>query len=162
MNNSFQRIGLERWPLSGVKVVRGKSQLPSKTADFWIKAFVRHPLQKTTATAANVSAAAAAASVPAPAPAAAAAAAASQVDPEKAKQLTQAVAEQVRTSGPTGRTDWDLHFLQDFFCFFIFLFYCNCSIDIAEKSRRLYVECQRRMQKKFSSVWKKGFKIIHF
>lgn len=37
-----------------------------------------------------------AATVPAPPPAAAAAAAAARVDPEKAKQLTQAVAEQVR------------------------------------------------------------------
>lgn len=56
------------------------------------KPFVRRLPQKTTATAANVPAPAAA--VPA-----AAAAATNQVDPEKAKQLTQAVAEQVTTAG---------------------------------------------------------------
>lgn len=57
------------------------------------KPFVRRLPQKTTATTANAQAAA----VPAPS-AAAEEVTANQVDPERAKQLTQAVAEQVRTA----------------------------------------------------------------
>lgn len=57
------------------------------------KPFVRRLPQKT-ATAANVPAAAAM-----PAATATAATSTNQVDPERAKQLTQAVGEQVRTAG---------------------------------------------------------------